>query len=282
MAYVMRYLRFKITNSRIKSLLIGTIIGLLFLVACSPIKGDDYLLDKISTNTLPPLPEGTTGPMPSSTLTLRPTHTFTQTLTPTITITPTPSATFTVTFTPTFDFPDVVVKMQAHCRYGPAKAFLHAADLYPGDRGTVRGRFQYSSWLYVKFDKLNYFCWVSPSVVDVNGDITRVYFTKPRLPGPSVLYPPPSNVQAIRDGTQVTVSWSRVSMTEDDDRGYMLDVFVCQQGNLIWWPVGLPDQYQTNYTFTDEPGCAQPSGGVLYTVEKHGYSQPVNIPWSVP
>lgn len=287
MASVMRYLRFEITTSRINSLLIRAVIGLLFLFACSPIK-EEYLLDKISTNTLPPLPEETTGPipsfspMPSFTLTLSPTHTFTQTLTPTITLTPTPSATFTVTFTPTFDFPDVVVKMQAHCRYGPARAFLHAADLYPGDHGTVRGRFQYSAWLYVKFDKLNYFCWVSPSVVDVNGDITRVYFTRPRLPGPSVLYPPPSNVQAIRDGTQVTVSWSRVSMTEDDDRGYMLDVFLCQQGNLVWWPVGLSDQYQTSYTFTDEPGCAQPSGGVLYTVEKHGYSQPANIPWPVP
>lgn len=172
--------------------------------------------------------------------------------------------------------------MQAHCRYGPARAFLHAADLYPGDRGTVRGRSRLSTWLYVKFDKLNYFCWVAPSVVEVQGDITRIYYTEPRLPGPSVLYSPPGSVRAVRDGNQVTVSWDRVSMTEDDDRGYMLDVFVCQSGNLIWQPVSLPDQYQTSYTFTDEPGCGQPSGGKLYAVEKHGYTSPVDIPWPTP
>jgi hypothetical protein len=47
-------------------------------------------------------------------------------------------------------------------------------------------------------------------------------------------------------------------------------------------PVGrlnLPDQYHTSYTFTDGPGCSQPSGGKLYTVEKHGYTSPVDIPW---
>ncbi len=275
------------TNLRNKHLLTVIVFSLLFLIACSSVTREDGSINVSNVNTVPsrtdtvePTPSIT--PEPTSTLTLTPTLTSSITITPTITNTPTPSATSTLTFTPTFDFPDVVVKMQAHCRYGPARAFLHAADLYPGDHGTVRGRFRYSAWLYVKFDKLNYFCWVSPSVVDVTGDVTRVYFTEPRLPGPSVLYPPPSDVQAIRDGTQVTVSWRRVPMTEDDDRGYMLDVFVCQQGNLVWWPVALSDQNQTSYTFTDEPGCSQPSGGVLYTVEKHGYSHPVAIPWPAP
>ena len=81
---------------------------------------------------------------------------------------------------------------QAHCRYGPSTAYLHAADLYSGDVGTVRGRFQYSRWLYIKFDKLNYFCWVAPSVVDAEGDVSMIYMTDVRLPGPSVLYGPPA------------------------------------------------------------------------------------------
>ena len=84
-------------------------------------------------------------------------------------LTPSP----TIAATPTFAFPTVTVNKQAHCRYGPSVAYLHAADLYPGDTGTVRGRYIYSNWLYIKFDKLNYFCWVAPSVVDVVGDVSR-------------------------------------------------------------------------------------------------------------
>src|SRR3989304_8223949 len=92
------------------------------------------------------------------------TSTGTLTLTPTETRTPTPAFTPTTTATPTFAFPTVTVNKQAHCRYGPSAAYLHAADLYPGDVGTVRRRAVYSQWLQIKFDKLNYICWVAPSV----------------------------------------------------------------------------------------------------------------------
>ncbi|HUM25677.1 MAG TPA: hypothetical protein PKN81_05565, partial [Anaerolineales bacterium] len=71
------------------------------------------------------------------------------TLTSTLTLTPTITFTPTITATPTFSFPSVTVNKQAHCRYGPSVAFLHAADLYPGDTGYVDGRYEYSSWLHV-------------------------------------------------------------------------------------------------------------------------------------
>jgi len=93
------------------------------------------------------------------------------------------------------------------------------------------------------------------------------------------LYHSPDRIKATRDSNQVTLSWNEVWMTEDDDRGYFLEVWVCQGGNLVWLPVALPNQYSNEYTFTDEAGCAQPSNGLLYTVEKHGYSNPVEIPW---
>lgn len=231
-------------------------------------------------------------PTPTQTLTPSLTPTFTPTLppTPTETLTPTPTLTPSLTPTPsitpspTFAFPAVVVNKQAHCRYGPAQAYLHAADLYPGDTGTVRGRWHLSTWLYVKFDKLNYFCWVAPSVVDVSGDINTVnklYELNLQAIG-SNQYGPPTGVSATRNGDQVTVSWDMMNMTDDKDRGYFLDVFVCQNGNLIWFPVSRATRYETSYTFTDQAGCSQPSGGYLYTVEKHGYSQPVKIPWPAP
>ena len=227
------------------------------------------------TPTLTPTPTFT--PTPTSTFTPSPTLTATPTLTPTITDTP------TITFTPTFDFPDVVVKQQAHCRYGPSKAYLHAADLYPGDQGTVRGRFRYSAWLYVKFDKLNYFCWVSPSVVEVTGDINLLYYTEPKLETiGSNMYGPPKNVRATRNGNMITIEWDGVWMTEDDDRGYFIEAWVCQNGAYIWWTVSFPNQYTTEYIVQDDPGCPSPSKGEIRTVEKHGYSEAVPIPWVQP
>jgi hypothetical protein len=71
-------------------------------------------------------------------------------------------------------------------------------------------------------------------------------------------------------------------MTTDDDRGYLLELFVCQNTVYIWWTDSYPDQFTTSYTVKDEAGCAQPSSGKLYTVEKHGFSEAVNIPWPPP
>ena len=222
---------------------------------------------------------------PAPTLTFTPTETFTPTitLTPTETLTPTLTFTPTITATPTFSFPTVTVNKQAHCRYGPSVAYLHAADLYAGDVGTVRGRFVYSKWLYVKFDKLNYFCWVAPSVVDVAGDISQIAYKELDLQSiGSNMYGPPKNVTAARAGNEVIINWEQVKMTKDDDRGYLLELFVCQGGNYIWWTDSYPDQYTTSYEVRDEAGCPVPSEGRLYTVEKHGFSQPVKIPWPAP
>lgn len=222
---------------------------------------------------------------PAPTLTFTPTETFTPapTFTPTMTLTPSVTPTPSLTPTPTYAFPSVTVNKQAHCRYGPSVAYLHAADLYTGDVGTVRGRFVYSRWLYVKFDKLNYFCWVAPSVVDVVGDISLIALKELNLQSiGSNMYGPPKGVTAVRAGNEVIISWNQVNMTQDDDRGYLLELFVCQNGNFIWWTDSYPDQFTTAYEVRDEAGCPVASSGLLYTVEKHGFSQPVVIPWPAP
>jgi hypothetical protein len=71
-------------------------------------------------------------------------------------------------------------------------------------------------------------------------------------------------------------------MTKDKDRGYLLELFVCQNGAYLWWTDSYEDQYTTSYEVRDEPGCPSPSSGKLYTVEKHGFSEPVDIPWPQP
>ena len=207
----------------------------------------------------------------------------TRTITSTVTFTSTIELSPTATATPTFAFPTVTVNKQAHCRYGPSVAYLHAADLYAGDAGSVRGRYIYSNWLYVKFDKLNYFCWVAPSVVDVVGDVSTVAYKELNLQSiGSNQYGPPSGVTAVRAGNQVTITWNQVKMTKDKDRGYLLELLVCQDTIYKWWTDSYPDQESTSYTVKDEAGCAQPSSGKLYTVEKHGFSEPAIIPWPAP
>lgn len=146
----------------------------------------------------------------------------------------------------------------------------------------MRGRFQLNKWLLVKFDKLGYFCWVAPSVLDVTGDINTIKFSEVYLPGPSVLYDAPGNVSATRNDNKVTIRWDEVPMTDDDDRGYFLDLFVCQDGAYLWYPVTLKNRADTAYTIKDEGGCPAASGGKLYAVEKHGYTSPVTISWPAP
>jgi hypothetical protein len=175
-----------------------------------------------------------------------------------------------------------VNKALAACLFGPASEFLWARDLKAGDTGSVWGRAPVGNWLYVKIDRWDIPCWVSPYVVDVVGDVKTMLVQQINLPITNALYASPTGVQATRKGDQVTVTWNAVYMTQDDDNGYFLDVWVCQKGNFVWMPTGrtlLPDQYHTSYTFTDEAGCSQPSGGKIYTVEKHGYTSPEDIPW---
>jgi len=224
-------------------------------------------------STATPTPSDT----PTPTRTPTATATATSTVTPTPTETPTPTITLTpsITPTPTFDFPDVEVQVQAHCRYGPNTGYLHAGDLYPGDHGLLWNRNHGSGWLWVKWDKQSWPCWVAASVVEVSGDVNSVSIYYHPLPK-STLYGPVQKVWANRDGDDVIVEWEGIWMTEDDFRGYMVEATICRDGLMI------PVVVQTNGTsllFDDDPECEADSSGRLYAVEKHGYTAPVSIPW---
>jgi hypothetical protein len=256
-------------------------IVLSFLLAsCSLSTSSSYqsVID-LSTLTLSlsPTQMMTLTPTSSTTSTIIPVLTRTSTLTPTSTKTPTPppSRTPTITLTSTYSLPILTVKMQSNCRYGPGTAYLFAWGMVAGDTATVWGRNASGTWLWIQPNNINYQCWIATSLVDVTGDIFSVYVAPVRLPH-STLYGPPAGVNAVRDGNSVIVSWQPVNMTEDDNRGYMIEANLCQNGNLVWMAVATMD---TTVTFTDENTCPEASNGLLYTVEKHGYTDPVPIPW---
>jgi len=226
------------------------------------------------TPTMTPTATRTPTSTPTPTSTLTPTVTDTPSVTPTPTITPTP----TPSPTPTFDFPDGSVLVQANCRYGPGTAYLFSAGLYPGDHVEIHNRNYGGTWLWVRPDTVPRHCWVAASVLEIQGNVRTVSVYFPALPH-STLYGPVQRVQAVRQGDQVLVSWEPVWMTEDDFRGYLIEASVCQNGNLIWMAVQTDG---ASYEFTDEQGCSGASSGLLYAVEKHGYTDPVQIPWPGP
>jgi hypothetical protein len=226
-------------------------------------------LPKAASPSFTPSPTSLPTSTPTTTASHAPTATRTSSSTPTITNTP------TVTPTPTEQIPQGVVLMQAFCRYGPGKAYLYSHGLYEKDHVLIDGRSPSARWLWVKPDNLERHCWAAASVMEVTGDVRSVPVVTTQLPH-STLYSPPEKVDAYRQGDQVTVAWSRVWMTQDDDRGYLIEATVCQNGGLVSLAVQTND---TSYTFTDEDACGGASGGRLYTVEKHGYTDPVEIPW---
>jgi hypothetical protein len=127
----------------------------------------------------------------------------------------------------------------------------------------------------VKWDKQSWPCWVSAYVVEVDGDpfsVVEYYHPLPK----SSLYGPVKRISAEREGDQVTITWADINMTEDDNRGYLILADICQNGLHFELPIHTMGE---SITITDEDGCSTPSSGVIYGVEKHGYTDPVEIPW---
>jgi len=251
------------------------VVAIVLLPACSA---------ELASNTAPTLlPSSTHTTAPIPTLTATPTASFTPTptFTPTITLTPTPSftptitPTPTITLTPTFDFPDVTVNKDAHCRFGPGIAYLHAIDLWVGDTGEVHNRNYDGNWLYIWVDKWGKRCWVSSWVVDVEGDVFSVVEWMSPLPY-TTFSGPPKNVQTARDSNQVTISWNALNVPDEDRRGFLIEATLCANGALY---DGAYHTDMTQITLTDDQNCSGQSGGLLYGAEKHGYTKPVQIPW---
>lgn len=221
---------------------------------------------------------------------------LTPSLTPSITRTPTISR--TPSLTPTPDPPVVTILVHAACLFGPGSAYLWKYGLAATIWMEVIGRTPFNPntdlkniWLLVQavHGTAPNPCWVKNEFVRFNdgGDIT----THPEIPlvsysslPRSTLYPAPAGADAERDGTKVSIIWSAVWMTEDDYRGYLVEAWLCQNGQLNFTPILKFPSLQNNeglmgINVTDEPGCLEPSSARVYAVEKHGYTNFRVVPW---
>ena len=110
----------------------------------------------------------------------------------------------------------VTAKSQAFCRYGPSPAFLPNVDIFIGDKMVVNGRYAYGGWLWVRPDKVDRSCWIAASLVEPAIDLTVL----PIIDYASLLpitnaIAPPENVEAERNGDEVTISWDPIDVTPE-------------------------------------------------------------------
>jgi hypothetical protein len=167
------------------------------------------------------------------------------------------------------------VNVQSNCRYGPGSAYLYEWGLYPGNRVDLVGRNQDGTWVFVDPWTYKDFCWVKTDLLEITGDVADVPQVYTLLPY-TRFYWPPRAVQSKREGDEVWVDWAMVPMSEDDNRGYLIEAWLCQDGQVRFSPLHF---WQPPAILIDEPGCLEPSSGKIYTAEKHGYTKWVRIPW---
>ncbi len=237
-----------------------------------------------------PTPTATETPratLPAETLTFPPTFANpTETLTPEATFTPT--VTFTATSTPVVYqvLPAVVGMERTTCRYGPDIYFLDNETLKKGIKLEVFGRDINSTWAYVQADGYPEPCWVDLKNITLQGDVALlepVYPGKVKLP-PSSIWPEPQNVYTVRtaDGSKVAIYWDEFILPDGELESpnsprFLLELWLCKEGKLTFTPTFV---WTNNLLVEDEAGCSEPSGGVIYLVEKHGYTGPVEIKWT--
>ena len=231
------------------------------------------------TSTLMIQPSATVSPTltPSATSSATAGPTLAPSATPTSPATPTPTAppeeSLTASPSATPDYPVGVVSLQTYCHYGPSSAYLPVWVLYPGLAVTAVAQDASGQWVLLQPADFAARCWAPVAGLALNGEPNELPLAELRLPR-SDLYRAPTGLQVERDGSRLLVTWEPVFRATDDDRGYLLEGWLCRGGELVFTPLQTD---LTQVTLTDEAGCTEPSTARLYTAEIHGYSVPVTV-----
>lgn len=224
-----------------------------------------------------------------------PTETFTATLPPpTETLSPSPlppteTPTSTPTETPT-PIPTVeslkasVTADKLICRYGPGAKYLYLIAFNKSTPLRLIGRTDgINDWVLVENGQQD--CWVNSQFIELKEEgnlrsLPSVYPVGYKIPV-SPYYGPTTVLSTTREGDQITISWMEIIVSpgkyEDENMfPYIVEVWYCQDGEIHFDTLGSRLPF---ITFTDQPGCAEPSRGRVYIQEKHGYAGPADIPW---
>ncbi len=224
------------------------------------------------------LTETVTATLPPPTETLTPSP-LPPTETPTSTPTETPSPVPTVESLKASVTADKLI-----CRYGPGANYLYLIAFNKSTPLRLIGRTDAKNdWVLVENGQQD--CWVNSQYVELKetGDMRTLPSMYPvgyKIPV-SPYYGPTTVLSATRKGDQVTVSWMEIIVSpgkyEDANMfPYIVEVWYCKDGEIYFDTLGSRVPF---ITFTDQPGCSEPSRGRVYIQEKHGYAGPAEIPW---
>lgn len=217
----------------------------------------------------------------------------TRVLTKVVTATPRPTWEFTPTLslspttTPTPPPPHASLLKTTDCLYGPADFYLYKTTYPAGTQLEVVGRSQDALWINVQEIQGWNSCWIPAENASLDrGQVTDLPFVYTDLPLTRYEYRPPA-AHAVREGEIVTVSWEAVWMSKDELRGYLIEAWVCQNGQLVFLPIGIQPTYEENagilsVQIRDESGCDQPSSAQIATASKRGYTLFAKIFWPPP
>ena len=209
----------------------------------------------------------------------------TETLTPTpVPPTETPSPTPTITPIPTVEsLKATVTADKLICRYGPGANYLYLIAFNKSTPIRLIGRAPGNNWVLIENGQQD--CWVNSEFIALKeeGDLKALIPMYPdgyKIPV-SPYYGPTTVLNAKRNGNEITVDWIEIIVSpgkyEDENMfPYIVEVWSCQNGEIIFDTIGSRVPF---ITFTDEPGCSEPSHGRVYIQEKHGYAGPAEIPW---
>jgi uncharacterized protein YraI len=265
--------------------ILTTLLGLVFLLACSPpsvaatkpvdqatataILLTPSALPSTDTQTPSALPATDTPvpapALPTETLTLPP---------PTETSAPTP-----IPFIGSLKATVTADKLV--CRYGPGANYLYLFAFIRGANIKLIGRADGNKWVLV--ENVPQRCWINSEFVQIQGDPHTLKSTYPdgyKIPV-SPYYGPTTVTGATREADKVIVSWSEVIVSpgkyEDENMfPYIVEVWRCEAGEIIFDTLGSRVPF---IAFVDQAGCDTLSHGRVYVQEKHGYAGPAEIPW---
>jgi hypothetical protein len=183
---------------------------------------------------------------------------------------------------------NAVVVAHLSCNHGPGQYFLYRYGFIEGLNLTVYGKDIHSEWVYVQGDGYEGKCWVNLNQIALQGDAENLKVLYPGEVGLplSFLWPPPQNVYTARtaDGKKIAIYWDEYilpngEMESPNSPRYLLELWTCKNSELTFESKFVWDD---DILIEDEAGCSEPSHGVIYLVEKHGYAGPVEIPWTAP
>ncbi len=177
------------------------------------------------------------------------------------------------------------------CLGGPGP-YISLSNLFRNNRVNVIGRDVTNQWLLVKYESGTgeaVTCWVVVKPVDLGGaEITSLenyYPGKYQIPFWEG-YKPPENIRISRADDFVNILWDDPNRLELSEREsgrspqFIIEAWVCKEGVLEFTVLGILDN--TNLIMEDQPGCAAPSSGLLYSAGKQGYSVAVDLDWPQP